>query len=207
LVYGNQQRFHLTANFLSLATEKHLDKSDQELLELFYRDKNNEWLGILLSRYTLLLFGLCMKYLKSEDDAKDAVQQVFIKVIHELPKYKVTYFKSWLYMVGKNHCLLELRGRKKSHFEINDNLLSADANDLNLQSLLQKEQTLNLLEQSITTLNEEQKLCITLFYLQKKSYLEITTATGFTLMQVKSHIQNGKRNLKIMLEKQLEHGA
>jgi RNA polymerase sigma-70 factor (ECF subfamily) len=76
-----------------------------------------------------------------------------------------------------------------------------------MQLLLQKEQTLNLLEKSITTLNEEQKQCITLFYLQKKSYLEITTSTGFTLMQVKSHIQNGKRNLKIMLEKHLEHGA
>jgi len=142
----------------------------------------------------------------SENDAKDAVQQVFIKVIHELSKYKVTYFKSWLYMVGKNHCLLEIRGRKKSHYEINDNLLAADANDLNMQVLLQKEQTLNLLEKSITILNEEQKQCITLFYLQKKSYLEITTTTGYTLMQVKSHIQNGKRNLKIMLEKQIENG-
>ena len=110
-------------------------------------------------------------------------------------------------MVCKNHCLIELRGRKKSHYEINDNLLAADANDLNMQLLLQKEQTLNLLEKYITTLNEEQKQCITLFYLQKKSYLEITTATGYTLMQVKSHIQNGKRNLKIMLEKHLKHGA
>jgi RNA polymerase sigma-70 factor (ECF subfamily) len=75
-----------------------------------------------------------------------------------------------------------------------------------MQLLLQKEQTLNLLEKSITILNEEQKQCITLFYLQKKSYLEITTTTGYTLMQVKSHIQNGKRNLKIMLEKQIENG-
>jgi len=148
-----------------------------------------------------------MKYLKNENDAKDAVQQVFIKVIHELAKYKVTYFKSWLYMVGKNHCLIELRGRKKYHSEINDNLLAAEANDLNMQHLLQREQTLNILEQCITTLNEEQKQCINLFYLQKKSYLEITSTTGFTLMQVKSHIQNGKRNLKIMLEKKIEHGA
>lgn len=147
-----------------------------------------------------------MKYLKNENDAKDAVQQVFIKIIHELPKYKVTYFKSWLYMVGKNHCLVELRGRKKTHYEINDNLLASETNDLNMQLLIQKEQTLTLLEKSITTLNEEQKQCINLFYLQKKSYLEITNTTGYTLMQVKSHIQNGKRNLKIMLEKQIEHG-
>ena len=109
-------------------------------------------------------------------------------------------------MVGKNHCLVELRGRKKTHYEINDNLLASETNDLNMQLLIQKEQTLTLLEKSITTLNEEQKQCINLFYLQKKSYLEITNTTGYTLMQVKSHIQNGKRNLKIMLEKQIEHG-
>lgn len=189
-----------------MTNDKHQDKSDQELLEHFYFDKNNEWLGILLSRYTLLLFGLCMKYLKNEDDAKDAVQQIFIKVINELSKYKVTYFKSWLYMVGKNHCLLELRGRKKFHYEINDNLLSGDVSDLNMEELLKKESTLNLMHQSISQLNDEQKLCITLFYLKKKSYQEIQDLSGFTMMQVKSHIQNGKRNLKNMLEKHLKDG-
>ena len=88
-----------------MAHTKHTDKTDQELLDAFYADRDNEWLGVLLNRYSLLLFGLCMKYLKDEDDAKDAVQQVFIKVIQELSKYKVAYFKTWLYMVGKNHCL------------------------------------------------------------------------------------------------------
>ncbi|HRF25092.1 MAG TPA: sigma-70 family RNA polymerase sigma factor, partial [Chitinophagaceae bacterium] len=78
---------------------------DQELLARFYSDHNNEWLGILLQRYTLLLLGVCMKYLKNEEEAKDSVQQIFLKVIQELHKYKVEYFKSWLYMVAKNHCL------------------------------------------------------------------------------------------------------
>ena len=73
--------------------------SEQELLESFYSDRNNEWLGILLQRYTLLPFGVCMKYLKNEEEAKDAVQQVFEKAIKELGKYKVDYVKSWLYMV------------------------------------------------------------------------------------------------------------
>lgn len=186
-------------------TEKHKEKSDQELLEHFYHEKDNEWLGILLSRYTLLLFGLCMKYLKNESDAKDAVQQIFIRVINELPKYKVTYFKSWLYMVGKNHCLLELRGKKHYHAEINNDHLSDEESGISMQALLQKENTLNLMHQCIEELSEEQKLCITLFYLKKKSYQEISAETGFTMMQVKSHIQNGKRNLKIMLEKYQQH--
>ncbi|HEX6914645.1 MAG TPA: sigma factor, partial [Chitinophagaceae bacterium] len=68
--------------------------TDQELLERFYTDRDNEWLGILLQRYTLLLLGVCMKYLKNEEEARDCVQQVFLKSITELGKYRVSYFKS-----------------------------------------------------------------------------------------------------------------
>ena len=92
--------------------DKHEETSDQQLLENFYRDRNNEWLGILLQRYTLLLLGVCMKYLKNEEDARDSVQQIFLKSITELHKYKVDYFKSWIYMVAKNHCLMKLRDKQ-----------------------------------------------------------------------------------------------
>src|SRR6476620_3374360 len=86
--------------------------TEQQLLMQFYADRNNQWLGILLQRYTLLLLGVCMKYLKNEEEAKDAVQQIFLKAITELHKYKVDYFKSWLYMVAKNHCLMKIRDRQ-----------------------------------------------------------------------------------------------
>ena len=78
--------------------------TDNELLIYYYTEKDNKWVGILLQRYTLLLLGTCMKYLKNEEEAKDAVQQIFLKAITELSKYKVEYFKSWIYMVAKNHC-------------------------------------------------------------------------------------------------------
>ena len=83
--------------------------TDNELLIYYYTEKDNKWVGILLQRYTLLLLGTCMKYLKNEEEAKDAVQQIFLKAITELSKYKVEYFKSWIYMVAKNHCLMKLR--------------------------------------------------------------------------------------------------
>src|SRR4051812_49637991 len=85
--------------------------ADAELLELYYADKNQEWIGILLERYTLLLLGVCMKYLKDENEAKDCVQQIFLKVLTEVSKYRIDYFKSWLYMVAKNHCLMRLRDK------------------------------------------------------------------------------------------------
>ena len=182
---------------------KHID--DQQLLLNFYEDKNNEWLGIVLNRYTLLLLGVCMKYLKNEEEAKDSVQQVFLKTLTELPKYKVEYFKSWVYMVAKNHCLMKLRNKNRLAVEINEQL-HATADELaDTKQLLENDLLVTNMEQALSQLNKEQQLCVTLFYLHKKSYQEIVTDTSFSLLQVKSHIQNGKRNLKIMLERLQEN--
>jgi RNA polymerase sigma-70 factor (ECF subfamily) len=179
--------------------------SDQELLERFYADRNNEWLGVLLERYTLLLLGVCMKYLKNEDDAKDGVQQVFLKVIQELHKYKVEYFKSWVYMIAKNHCLMKLRdGQGKNPKEINEQLLAAPEEATDLQAMNENELALEFMDEALKELNPEQQQCVTLFYLQKKSYQEISDSTGFSMLQVKSYIQNGKRNLKIIIERKLK---
>jgi RNA polymerase sigma factor (sigma-70 family) len=179
--------------------------TDQELLEKFYASHDNELLGILLQRYTLLLLGVCMKYLKNEEEAKDSVQQIFLKVIQELHKYRVEYFKSWLYMVAKNHCLMKLRDRQgKQTTELKDRFSAAANSETDWQALIQNNHTLDLLQSALAELNPEQYQCVTLFYLQKKSYQEISAETGFNMLQVKSYIQNGKRNLKILIEKKLQ---
>ncbi len=175
--------------------------SDQELLDRYRNDQDNKWLEVLLPRYTLLVFGLCMKYLKQESDAKDAVQQVFIKVIAEIPKYKIDYFKSWLYMVAKNHCLMELRKKKPHIKELNHNDIGTDEL-IDRIDFIQKNHELDMMHLAITKLNDEQRICIESFYLQKKSYLDISEETKYSIGEVKSYIQNGKRNLKIIMEKQ-----
>lgn len=183
-------------------TPAHIE--DKELLDKFYSDGNNRWLGILLQRYTMLLLGVCMKYLKDEEEAKDAVQQIFLKVITELPKYKVDYFKSWLYMIAKNLCLMKIRERQgRIPVELTDKL-STGVETSDKSELLEKDKTLLSIEEGLLELNEEQKQCVILFYLQKKSYQEITDITGFNLSQVKSYIQNGKRNLKLIVEKKMK---
>ncbi|MCW3114508.1 MAG: polymerase, sigma-24 subunit, subfamily, partial [Segetibacter sp.] len=146
---------------------------DKELLNKFYSDGNNQWLGILLERYTLLLFGVCMKYLKDEEEAKDAVQQIFLKVITELQKYKVDYFKSWLYMIAKNLCLMKIRDRHgRIPVEISEHMTTPE-DSITKADLLEKDKTLSLIEEGLSELNAEQKLCVTLFYLQKKTYQQI----------------------------------
>ena len=177
--------------------------TDQELLDRYYTDGDNEWLGVLLQRYTLLLLGVCMKYVRNEEEAKDCVQQIFVKVITELSKYKVAYFKSWIYTIARNHCLMKLRDRHGSPTAITESMLAAWDEDTEKNKHLEKDQLLELMTQALEELGKEQKLCVILFYLEKRSYQEIVDNTGFTLMQVKSHIQNGKRNLKLLMEKKV----
>lgn len=179
--------------------------SDQGLLDKFYEEKDNQWLGILLQRYTLLLLGVCMKYLKNEEEAKDCVQQIFLKVIQELQKYKVDYFKSWLYMVAKNHSLMRIREKQgKTTAELTERISATPQEESDRTKMLLNDHTLSLMEEALQELNPEQRECVTLFYLQKKTYQEVSEATGFSMLQVKSYIQNGKRNLRILIEKKLQ---
>ena len=180
--------------------------TDKELLEHFYAGRDNKWLGILLQRYTLLLFGVCMKYLKNEEEAKDCVQQVFLKAITELEKYKVEYFKSWIYMVARNHCLMRLRHPGRKTVDIDEKIIKQEE-EIKISSHLEKETLLQAMSAALNELSKEQKECVILFYLEKKSYLEVAEKTGFTIMQVKSYIQNGKRNLKLLLDKKLNSAS
>ncbi|MDA3614884.1 RNA polymerase sigma factor [Polluticaenibacter yanchengensis] len=181
---------------------------DNELLQLFKKTGNNYFLGVLLERYTMLLFGVCMKYLKDEDTAKDAVQQVYTKVILEIEKYEITYVKSWLYMVAKNYCLMQLRNAGKTlHTDWQEaNHILLDDNDEQSKELQEhKEELLTLVEEGVQYLPEDQQKCVSLFYMEKQSYKEIAEITNFSMMQIKSCIQNGKRNLKNWIVKQLNN--
>lgn len=190
--------------FQHVNAKVHSHISDQELLDRYFADHDNEWLGILLQRYTLLLLGVCMKYLKNEEQARDAVQQIFLKAITELKKYRVEYFKSWIYMVAKNHCLMQLRDKPvKSTVEIRESIM-AETEETDKEKLLLNEKTFDYLEEALKELNHDQQLCVTLFYIEKKSYQQIAEQTGYTMMQVKSHIQNGKRNMKLLIEKKMK---
>ncbi|HJS54506.1 MAG TPA: sigma-70 family RNA polymerase sigma factor [Chitinophagaceae bacterium] len=189
--------------FQPVNSKLHNHISDKDLLERFYADHDNQWLGILLERYTLLLLGVCMKYLKNEEQARDSVQQIFLKVITELQKYRVQYFKSWIYMVAKNYCLMQLRDQPgKNTIEVKESILAKEE-ETDKESLLLNEKTYEYMEEALKELNAEQQLCVTLFYIEKKSYQQIAEQTGYSMMQVKSHIQNGKRNMRILIEKKL----
>jgi RNA polymerase sigma-70 factor (ECF subfamily) len=184
------------------------DDSDESFLKHYRLSGNLEVLGDLYSRYMHLVYGVCLKYLKNRDDAKDAVMQIFEKLISELREYEIKQFKSWLYVLTKNHCLMQLRAQKTTDRRINnykiDHVKSVES-IIELHPIDKEDAEKDIpLKECLEKLNDEQKKCIRLFYFENKCYREIAESLKMDEKNVKSHLQNGKRNLKICLEKKNE---
>lgn len=202
-IYAISAFFHLysQALYLLATPREHSNLSDEELLRRYRHSGDNNWLGNLLQRYTLLLLGVAMKYLKDKEQAQDAVQQIFLKALTHLPQGEIQNFKGWLYILMRNHCLQQLRD--KTHHAPEETLQYIPAGDDVRDELIFHDYSLEQMTAALEELAADQKSCVSMFYLQRCSYQDITNATGFTFAQVKSHIQNGKRNLRISLLKKL----
>ncbi len=175
-------------------------KTDEELLSLYQATRDLECLSTLYLRYTSLVYGVCLQYLKDRDEAKDAVMQIHEKLIEGLLQHSVRNFKSWLYATTRNHCLMQLRAeRQHPTEEISISFMENGLAEHPLEEVMRSEAS--ALEKCLQTLPGPQHRCVTLFYLEEKCYKEITALTGFDHNEVKSYIQNGKRNLKNCLER------
>lgn len=175
--------------------------SDIELVARYKQTGDLQQLGILYQRYMDLVYGVCLKYLKEPEDAKDCVLNIFEELVTKLQKHEVENFKSWLYQLAKNHCLMRLRSAKKlQNVKIDPALMQSDEN-VHLNGALEKEENFLQLEKCMEQLMEEQRTTIELFYMQGKCYNEIAEQTGLEWNKVRSFIQNGRRNLKLCMEK------
>lgn len=183
------------------------DLSDSELVNQFRSNSDSMLVGELFRRYRHLVFGVCMKYLADEDESQDVQMQVFEKLLRDLGRHEVTQFKGWLYAVAKNECLMYLRSKKSKR--LHEQQLQKDLTEfvetesfLHPEGITDTEHRLRHMENTLQQLNAQQRQCLELFYLHQKSYQQVAEATGYPLNEVKSHIQNGKRNLKITMNKQ-----
>lgn len=189
---------------LRLSRNKITKKSDEDLLREFRAGSDLEILGDLYSRYMHLVYGVSMKYLKDRDEAMDAAMQIFEKLITEIPKHKIENFRSWLHAVTKNYCLMQIRS-KKSHDEkmgewIKEELVFME-NNMELHPIDDDESAMEKqLQECIEKLKEDQQKCIKMFYYEDRCYTEIAYSLGLDEKKVKSHLQNGKRNLKLCLD-------
>jgi RNA polymerase sigma-70 factor, ECF subfamily len=194
---------YLTISYLRFFKKNKSQYSDQELLDA-YREKNDQsLLAELFTRYTHMIYGVCMKYLKNPDDTSDAVMNIYEKLSSDINRHKILKFSTWLYVITKNHCLMELRSRKteeKNHKNWQDySQIFMESEDF-LHPIDEIELHTEQLKLCIEQLKAEQKECIELFYYKNKCYLEIAELLVIDEKKVKSYLQNGKRNLKLCME-------
>jgi len=185
---------------------KNIDADDGELISRFKDSKDLEILTSLFSRYMHLVYGVCLKYLKDREESKDAVMQIFEKLSDDLQKHDVDNFKSWLHVLTRNFCLMKLRKEKSTKekeekIQKEQVLFMESGYEMHHDNGVAVDTDLEALKECMKKLNKEQKQCVSLFYLEEMCYQDIASTSGYDLKKVKSYIQNGKRNLKICLEK------
>jgi RNA polymerase sigma factor (sigma-70 family) len=181
---------------------KNSTATDQELVRLYKQDGDIRVLAELYQRYMELLYAVCIKYLKEQEAAKDAVMAIFEELVPKLLKHEVVHFRGWLYMVAKNFCLMQLRSQKQMHI-VQDTEIMQLTENLHLNGVFDKEENLNQLSKCIDALSPDQKQTVQLFYLQEKCYKEIALITDTDWNKVRSLIQNARRNLINCMEKNI----
>ncbi|UOR04892.1 sigma-70 family RNA polymerase sigma factor [Hymenobacter aerilatus] len=187
--------------------------SDEELLRRYRLHGDVADLGTVYDRHLTEVFAVCRRYLQPDEEAEDAVMQLFEQLVIKLRQHEVSNFLAWLHATARNHCLMILRAKQRAGPAAGGALVvhfpdAADVESAAHWHLLEiedadsslTEQRLQALEQALVELPLDQRRCLELFFLEKKCYRDIAEETGFDLKQVKSHLQNGKRNLKRYLE-------
>ncbi len=176
------------------------DRPDEQFIAAYRQTGSMEWMAPLFLRYSALVLGVCLKYLKNREEARDTTMQLFEKLPDLLMRHEITHFKAWLFATTRNHCLMILRSKKRhATEELPDYVMETWANMHPDNEF--PEEDLEAMENCLARLNPAQQQCVRLFYLHKKSYAEVAEMSGLSVKAVKSNIQNGKRNLKICMEK------
>lgn len=185
--------------------KKDAPHSDIELIELYKSTSDKKYVGYLFTKYSHLVLGMSLSYLKSEDKAKDAVMDIFEKLFIDLKNYEINNFSAWLFSVIRNYCLMKMRSEKiKEPYEFYDQEEDNFMESGEILHLIEGDNhSPELLNECILELKKDQQECIEKFYFENKSYKDISMIKSIDIKAVKSNIQNGKRNLRILLENKL----
>jgi len=176
---------------------------DEDLVAAYKANGDQKTLSDLYQRYMELVYGVCLKYFKDEENARDAVLSIYEELITKVKKYEIQHFKSWLYQLARNYCLMKLRSDKKFLKSGIDVTLMQNEEEVHLNGVLEKEEHFKHMYFCLQQLVPEQKQVVELFYLNGKCYNEISETTGIEWNKVRSFIQNGRRNLKNCMDKQM----
>ncbi len=208
-LWKSVNKYSFLERFMQIVHRKYKESfrhfSDQKLVEIYKETANAEIIGEIFERYQHIMFGVCLKYLRNADQSNDAVMHIFNELFDLLSRYEVRDLKYWLHTITKNHCLKILKGNEHAVDldEVSEKNIAVDfmESEQELTHLKEKDLLLEKLNEALYRLKPEQQQCVKLFYIDSRSYQDIADITGYPLKKVKSYIQNGKRNLQLILEK------
>ena len=183
--------------------------SDENLIQRYKYTDDKDAFAELYHRYRHLVFGVCLKYLANHNDSEDMTSLVFEKLLTKPPGEEVESFKAWLYKITVNECLGGVR-KEQTRSKVEENFKNLEERS---QKFMENEGFARLiskglpkgpehdLEDLIEKLPKEQKQCLKLFYVKRLRYKAIATKLDIDERKVKSALQNGKRNLKMLFLK------
>jgi RNA polymerase sigma factor (sigma-70 family) len=185
-----------------LRNKKTMSKlSDEQLVTRYRNDSDMDALAFLFDKYIDLIFGVCMKYFKQAQDSEDGTMAVFEVLVKKLKTHEVHNFKSWLYVLTKHYCLQKLRRRATTLTNDSEDILMQLVDEVHPDDVDLIERRENGLRECIQKLPAEQRRTVELFYFESKSYVEIADTLSVDKEKVRSFIQNGRRNLRVCMNK------
>ncbi|MEA1874490.1 MAG: sigma-70 family RNA polymerase sigma factor [Bacteroidota bacterium] len=188
-----------------LLSSARMNEADQTLIKMYRETEDKALIGELFNRHSGFVLAVCMKYVQDTALAEELTVEIFESLFKKLKKHKVDYFKTWLYSVAKNHCLLHHRSantfrKHKGLFQQEQDGFMESEESMYLSEENKKVNEAKDVQNALEQLKPEQKICVELFYIENKTYEEISRESEYNIKKVKSYIQNGKRNLKLILE-------
>ncbi|MFQ5674351.1 MAG: RNA polymerase sigma factor [bacterium] len=182
--------------------QSNIVERDNATIRSYLETRDVRYLGRLYEAYKKTIFWHCLKMVGNEEDAKDLASETFIRTFDRIEDFKLgAPFCPWLMRIATNLCIDHLRKKNRYKFYKFDETHSAVA----IQNESEPKQPMISGERIIEKLKKLkplQKRCFCLFYIHNLTYKQIAELTGYPLGKVRSYIQNGKRNFKLLMEKQ-----
>jgi len=152
----------------------------------------------LVERFTPMIFRFCMRMTRDEQDARDATQDTFFKVLRKLDRYNDEYrFETWLFSIARNTCIDVHRRRKRRSESQERDVAAHGPSPLDIAA---KRHDADRVHVALATLPDIYREIITLYHLEGMLYREIADLTGLPMGTVMNRLFRARRKLKEALE-------
>ncbi len=180
-----------------------MDNQEIQHLILLGKQGDKHSFSKLIRYFQPKIFTLTFRILYDEEDAKDAMQDTFLKAWLQLNTYNTDFhFSTWLYKIASNLCLDKLKSFEKSHsIKISDFHIQYSNNQSNIENEIINKETAETVRRLTERLSSKQKILFTLRYFEELEIGEITQITGLSAEKIKSNLYLARQTITKQLKK------